>query len=179
MGLGRVPPCYTVLRCTSAYCRALPLCRRALLYLQELAEELTSVCQPPAPTEGPQEPQRVQRKRRRKKEEEDANSDDPTQDADFVPSKDVLLQAEEEEESDAALSEESELEPLRGHSVRTSSGGVRRRAFPLLLLALRARSVKVSCRWLCVCVCPSQSSSSGQICPATGSCRGNIALCTA
>lgn len=95
----------------------------ALLYLQELAEELTSVCQPPAPTEGPQEPQRVQRKRRRKKEEEDANSDDPTQDADFVPSKDVLLQAEEEEESDAALSEESELEPLRGHSVRTSSGG--------------------------------------------------------
>ncbi|POI22313.1 hypothetical protein CIB84_013941, partial [Bambusicola thoracicus] len=95
----------------------------ALLYLQELAEELTSVCQPPAPTESPQEPQRVQRKRRRKKEEEDANSDDPSRDADFVPSKDVLLQAEEEEESDAALSEESELEPLRGHSVRTSSGG--------------------------------------------------------
>uniref|UniRef100_A0A669Q518 General transcription factor 3C polypeptide 2 n=1 Tax=Phasianus colchicus TaxID=9054 RepID=A0A669Q518_PHACC len=90
------------------------LCRRALLYLQELAEELTSVCQPPAPTEDPQEPQRVQRKRRRKKEEEDANSDDPTQDADFVPSKDVLLQAEEEEESDAALSEESELEPTVG-----------------------------------------------------------------
>ena len=93
----------------------------------------------------------------RKKEEEDANSDDPTQDADFVPSKDVLLQAEEEEESDAALSEESELEPLRGHSVRTSSGGVRRRAFPLLLLALCAISVKVSCRWLCVCVCVSLS----------------------
>ncbi|OXB55584.1 hypothetical protein ASZ78_005133 [Callipepla squamata] len=117
-----------VLRCwsTSTYSRALPLCHRALLYLQELAEELTSVCQPPASTEGPQEPQRVQRKRRRKKEEEEgANSDDPTQDADFVPSKDVLLQAEEEEEeeSDTALSEESESEPLRGHSVRASSGG--------------------------------------------------------
>lgn len=143
LGLGWVPLCYTdgCCWCTSTYCHMLPLCHRALLYLQELAEELTSVCQPPAPTESPQEPQRVQRKRRRKKEEEDANSDDPTQDADFVPSKDVLLQAEEEEESDAALSEESELEPLRGHSVRTSSGGVRRRASPLLLLALCATSV--------------------------------------
>ncbi|NXK57186.1 TF3C2 factor, partial [Chauna torquata] len=96
----------------------------ALLYLQELAEELTSVYQTPAPSEGAQEPERVQKKRRRKKEEE-TDSDDPTRDADFVPSKEVLLQAEEEEEegSDAPLSEvsEPELEPLRGHSVKMSS----------------------------------------------------------
>ncbi|KAI6059753.1 General transcription factor 3C polypeptide 2 [Aix galericulata] len=100
--------------------------RVALLYLQELAEELTSAYQPPAPNEGAQEPEpeRVQKKRRRKKEEE-TDSDDPAQDTDFVPSKEVLLQAEEEEGSDAALSEvsESELEPLRRHSMRTSSAG--------------------------------------------------------
>uniref|UniRef100_A0A8C3BS02 General transcription factor 3C polypeptide 2 n=1 Tax=Cairina moschata TaxID=8855 RepID=A0A8C3BS02_CAIMO len=100
--------------------------RVALLYLQELAEELTSAYQPPAPNEGAQEPEpeRVQKKRRRKKEEE-TDSDDPAQDTDFVPSKEVLLQAEEEEGSDAALSEvsESELEPLRRHSTRTSSAG--------------------------------------------------------
>uniref|UniRef100_A0A8B9W2N5 General transcription factor IIIC subunit 2 n=1 Tax=Anas zonorhyncha TaxID=75864 RepID=A0A8B9W2N5_9AVES len=97
-----------------------------MLYLQELAEELTSAYQPPAPNEGAQEPEpeRVQKKRRRKKEEE-TDSDDPAQDTDFVPSKEVLLQAEEEEGSDAALSEasESELEPLRRHSTRTSSAG--------------------------------------------------------
>ncbi|XP_035424223.1 general transcription factor 3C polypeptide 2 [Cygnus atratus] len=98
----------------------------ALLYLQELAEELTSAYQPPAPNEGAQEPEPecVQKKRRRKKEEE-TDSDDPAQDADFVPSKEVLLQAEEEEGSDAPLSEvsESELEPLRRHSMKTSSAG--------------------------------------------------------
>lgn len=103
-------------------------CSRALLYLQELAEELTSAYQPPAPNEGAQEPEPecVQKKRRRKKEEE-TDSDDPAQDADFVPSKEVLLQAEEEEGSDAPLSEvsESELEPLRRHSMKTSSAGVR------------------------------------------------------
>uniref|UniRef100_A0A8B9EBN1 General transcription factor 3C polypeptide 2 n=1 Tax=Anser cygnoides TaxID=8845 RepID=A0A8B9EBN1_ANSCY len=101
-------------------------CSRALLYLQELAEELTSAYQPPAPNEGAQEPEPecVQKKRRRKKEEE-TDSDDPAQDADFVPSKEVLLQAEEEEGSDAPLSEvsESELEPLRRHSMKTSSAG--------------------------------------------------------
>ncbi|XP_064911490.1 general transcription factor 3C polypeptide 2 isoform X6 [Columba livia] len=103
----------------------------ALLYLQQLAEELSSVCQPPAPTEGAQEPapelERVQKKRRgrRKKEKEETDSDDPAGDADFVPSKEVLLQAEEEEGSDAPLSEvsEPELEVLRGQGGKTSPTG--------------------------------------------------------
>lgn len=107
-------------------------CPRALLYLQELAEELTSVYQAPVPTEGAQEPEpepeRIQKKRRsRRRKEEETDSDDPAQDADFVPSKEVLLQAEEEEGSDAPLSEvsEPELEPLRGHGGKVSSAGVR------------------------------------------------------
>uniref|UniRef100_A0A8D0FG77 General transcription factor 3C polypeptide 2 n=1 Tax=Strix occidentalis caurina TaxID=311401 RepID=A0A8D0FG77_STROC len=94
----------------------------ALLYLQELAEELTSVYQPPAPAEGAQELEpeleRIQKKRRNQRRKEETDSDDPARDADFVPSKEVLLQAEEEEEgSDAPLSEvsELELETLRGH----------------------------------------------------------------
>ncbi|XP_075000785.1 general transcription factor 3C polypeptide 2 isoform X2 [Calonectris borealis] len=102
----------------------------ALLYLQELAEELTSVYQPPAPTEGAQEPEpeleHIQKKRRsRRRKEEETDSDDPARDADFVPSKEVLLQAEEEEGSDAPLSEvsEPELESLRGHGGKTSSAG--------------------------------------------------------
>ncbi|GAB0185204.1 general transcription factor 3C polypeptide 2 [Grus japonensis] len=100
----------------------------ALLYLQELAEELTSVYQPPAPTEGAQEPEleHIQKKRRsRRRKEEETDSDDPARDADFVPSKEVLLQAEEEEGSDAPLSEasEPELEALRGHGGKVSSAG--------------------------------------------------------
>nr|XP_025971591.1 general transcription factor 3C polypeptide 2 [Dromaius novaehollandiae] len=100
----------------------------ALLYLQELAEELTSVYQPPAPAEGAQEPEleRVQKKRRsRRKKEEEIDGDDPVRDADFVPSEEVLLQAEEEEGSDAPLSEVSESEPEapRGHSAKMSSAG--------------------------------------------------------
>ncbi|KAM9617176.1 general transcription factor 3C polypeptide 2 isoform 1-T1 [Morphnus guianensis] len=100
----------------------------ALLYLQELAEELTSVYQPPAPTEGAQEPdpECIQKKRRsRRRKEEETDSDDPARDADFVPSKEVLLQAEEEEGSDAPLSEvsEPELEVVRGHGGRMSSSG--------------------------------------------------------
>ncbi|XP_042659125.1 general transcription factor 3C polypeptide 2 isoform X2 [Tyto alba] len=102
----------------------------ALLYLQELAEELTSVYQPPAPTEGAQEPEpqlgRIQKKHRsRRRKEEETDSDDPARDADFVPSKEVLLQAEEEEGSDAPLSEvsEPELEALRGHGGKVSSAG--------------------------------------------------------
>ncbi|XP_061846350.1 general transcription factor 3C polypeptide 2 [Colius striatus] len=100
----------------------------ALLYLQELAEELTSVYQPPAPTEGAQEPEpaleRTQKQRRsRRKKEEEADSDDATRDADFVPSKEVLLQAEEEEGSDSPLSEasEQELEVLREHGAKVPS----------------------------------------------------------
>ncbi|NXH66911.1 TF3C2 factor, partial [Hydrobates tethys] len=102
----------------------------ALLYLQELAEELTSVYQPPAPTEGAQEPEleleHIHKKRRsRRRKEEETDSDDPARDADFVPSKEVLLQAEEEEGSDAPLSEvsEPELESLRGHGGKMSSAG--------------------------------------------------------
>lgn len=111
-------------------------CPRALLYLQELAEELTSVYQPPAPTEGAQEPEleHIQKKRRsRRRKEEETDSDDPARDADFVPSKEVLLQAEEEEGSDAPLSEasEPELEALRGHGGKVSSAGVRVRGLCL------------------------------------------------
>ncbi|NWX17245.1 TF3C2 factor, partial [Aegotheles bennettii] len=100
----------------------------ALLYLQELAEELTSVCQPPAPTQAAQEPEpeHVPKRRSRRRKEEEGDSDDPTRDADFVPSKEVLLQAEEEEEgSDAQLSEasEPELEAPRAHGGKASATG--------------------------------------------------------
>lgn len=101
-----------------------------MLYLQELAEELTSVYQPLAPNEGTQEPEsdssrKKRRSRRRKEEEADDDDDDPSQDVDFVPSEEVLLQAEEEE-SDLLLSEVSESEPeaVRGHSLRMPSAGV-------------------------------------------------------
>ncbi|XP_062429128.1 general transcription factor 3C polypeptide 2 [Rhea pennata] len=102
--------------------------RVALLYLQELAEELTSVCQLPASTEDTQEPEleHAQKKRRsQRKKEEETDGDDPVRDADFVPSEEVLLQAEEEEGSDAPLSEVSESEPeaVRGHGAKTSSAG--------------------------------------------------------
>ncbi|XP_064002552.1 general transcription factor 3C polypeptide 2 isoform X1 [Pogoniulus pusillus] len=99
----------------------------ALLYLQDLREDLTSVYQPPPPTESAQEPEAelepVQKKRRkRRKKEEETDSDDVTQDADFVPSKEVLLEAEEEG-SDGPLSEvsEPELETPQGHSGKASS----------------------------------------------------------
>nr|XP_014425474.1 general transcription factor 3C polypeptide 2 isoform X3 [Pelodiscus sinensis] len=101
----------------------------ALLYLQELAEELTSVYHPLPPNVGPQEPEsdssRKKRRSRRRKEEPD--DDDPSQDVDFVPSEEVLLQAEEEEESDILLSEVSESEPdaVRGHTPRMSSAGAK------------------------------------------------------
>lgn len=105
-----------------------------MLYLQELAEELMSACQPPAPAEGAlePEPEHVQRKRRsRRRKEEDTDSDDPTRDADFVPSQEVLRAEEEEEEeeegSDTLFSEasEPELEAPRGHGGRTAATGVR------------------------------------------------------
>ncbi|XP_027525285.1 general transcription factor 3C polypeptide 2 isoform X2 [Corapipo altera] len=103
----------------------------ALLYLQELAEELMSVCQPPAPTEEAPEPEPkcVQGKHRsRRRKEEDVDSDDPARDADFVPSQEVLQAEEEEEEeegSDVMLSEasEPELETPRGHSGRPAATG--------------------------------------------------------
>uniref|UniRef100_A0A8C0ITY7 General transcription factor 3C polypeptide 2 n=1 Tax=Chelonoidis abingdonii TaxID=106734 RepID=A0A8C0ITY7_CHEAB len=101
---------------------------RALLYLQELAEELTSVYQPLASNEGPQESEsnssRKKRRSRRRKEEE-TDEDDLSRDVDFVPSEEVLLQAAEEEESDVLLSEVSESEPeaVRGHTPRMPSAG--------------------------------------------------------
>ncbi|XP_053795716.1 general transcription factor 3C polypeptide 2 isoform X3 [Vidua chalybeata] len=98
----------------------------ALLYLQELAEELMPACQPPAPAKGTPEPERSQRKRRsRRRKEEDADSDDPAQDADFVPSQEVLRAEEEEEGSDTLSSEasEPELEAPRGHGGRTAATG--------------------------------------------------------
>lgn len=62
----------------------------------------------------------------------ETDGDDPSQDADFVPSAEVLLQAEEEEEeeeeeSEALLSRVSELEPdiPRRHSLKAASAGVR------------------------------------------------------
>lgn len=123
-----------------------------MLYLQELAEELTSVYQPPAPTEGAQEPElaRVQKKRQsRRRKEEETDSDDPAQDADFVPSKEVLLQAEEEEGSDAPLSEasEPELEALRGHGGKVASAGVRAGSLPWpLLWSCMSNTKCLSCR---------------------------------
>ncbi|KAM6432735.1 general transcription factor 3C polypeptide 2 [Rhynochetos jubatus] len=96
----------------------------ALLYLQELAEELTSVCQPPAAPRGAQEPERGQKKRRsRRRPEEGTDSDDPARDADFIPSLEVLAE-EEEEGSDAPLSEasEPELEPLPAHGAKAAAG---------------------------------------------------------
>lgn len=104
-------------------------CCRALLYLQELAEELMPVCQPPALAKGTPEREHGQRKRRgRRRKEEDTDSDDPAQDADFVPSQEVLQEEEEEEEgSDTLFSEasEPELEAPRGHGGRTAATGVR------------------------------------------------------
>ncbi|XP_074847689.1 general transcription factor 3C polypeptide 2 isoform X2 [Carettochelys insculpta] len=101
----------------------------ALLYLQELAEELTSVYQPLPSNVGPQETEsdgsRKKRRSRRRKEEE-PDDDSLSQDVDFVPSEEVLLQAEEEEEeSDILLSEVSESEPeaVRGHTQRMPSAG--------------------------------------------------------
>ncbi|XP_062979732.1 general transcription factor 3C polypeptide 2 [Elgaria multicarinata webbii] len=87
----------------------------ALLYLQELAEELTSVYQPPLcheTSEGSPGPQEPGRKRRGRKGHEPK-----VEDEDFVPSEEGLLleeeEEEEEEESDLLLSDasESELEP--------------------------------------------------------------------
>ncbi|XP_048371687.1 general transcription factor 3C polypeptide 2 isoform X1 [Sphaerodactylus townsendi] len=91
----------------------------ALLYLQELAEELTSVCQPPTQgtSEPPLVPQEPSKKRRGRKPHEQKLENE---DVDFVPSEEGLLQAaeeEEEEENDLLLSEVSEPEPeqsLRG-----------------------------------------------------------------
>ncbi|NXQ48118.1 TF3C2 factor, partial [Catharus fuscescens] len=100
----------------------------ALLYLQELAEELMPACQPPAPARGVPEPEHVRRKRRgRRRKGEDTDSDDPARDADFVPSQEVLPAEEEEEEegSDTLFSEasEPELEAPRGHGGRTAATG--------------------------------------------------------
>lgn len=134
----------------AAYLQAPPWCCRALLYLQELAEELMPACQPPAPARGVPEPEHVRRKRRgRRRKGEDTDSDDPARDADFVPSQEVLQAEEEEEEgSDTLFSEasEPELEAPRGHGGRTAATGVRAGALP-------------------GCLCPSTNSSRCLCCP--------------
>lgn len=72
---------------------------RALLYLQELAEELTSAYQAPPcnetsnDTPGSEEPSR-KRRGRKPKEQKLGNEED----VDFVPSEESLLQEEEEED---------------------------------------------------------------------------------
>lgn len=85
---------------TLAFCRA-------LLYLQELAEELTSVYQPPPCHERVEVPPGSEggpaRKRRGRKPQE--HNGENEEDADFV-----LQEEEEEEESDLMLSETSESE---------------------------------------------------------------------
>ncbi|NWJ06088.1 TF3C2 factor, partial [Crypturellus undulatus] len=72
------------------------------------------------------EPEPAPRRRRGRRAREAADGDDPARDADFVPSAEVLLQDEEEEEgSDAALSDASEPEPeaLRGPGARAAPAG--------------------------------------------------------
>uniref|UniRef100_A0A8D0GHC9 General transcription factor 3C polypeptide 2 n=1 Tax=Sphenodon punctatus TaxID=8508 RepID=A0A8D0GHC9_SPHPU len=99
----------------------MPLCvPRALLYLQELAEELTSVYQPAPPGEAPEgsrepEPDGPWRKRRRRRSKKRWGEEEPEDDADFVPSA--------EGESDLLLSEASESEPelLQGPSVQVAA----------------------------------------------------------
>ncbi|XP_077186150.1 general transcription factor 3C polypeptide 2 isoform X2 [Paroedura picta] len=91
----------------------------ALLYLQELAEELTSAYQPSTQgtSESPLEPQQPVKKRRGRKPHDQKLENDG--DADFVPSEEGLVEAaeaEEEEESDLLLSEASE--PELEHSPR-------------------------------------------------------------
>lgn len=69
---------------------------RALLYLQELAEELTSAYQAPPCNETPKDTPRTEepsRKRRGRKPKEQK-----LEDVDFVPSEESFLQEEEEEE---------------------------------------------------------------------------------
>ncbi|NXG24773.1 TF3C2 factor, partial [Grallaria varia] len=132
----------------------------ALLYLQELAEELMSVYQPPAPAGEAPEPEHVQRKRRRRKEE-DTDSDDNARDADFVPSQEVVQADEEEEEeeeeegSDVMLSEasEPELEAPRGHGGRTAATGrskplcrgIAPNGFPNSIMAPVEKSSSLTC----------------------------------
>ncbi|XP_054828787.1 general transcription factor 3C polypeptide 2, partial [Eublepharis macularius] len=97
----------------------------ALLYLQELAEELTSAYQPPThgTSESPLRPEEPSKKRRGRKPHEQKLEND--EDADFVPPEEGLVQAEEEEEEESELllseASESELE----HSPR---GAVRSKA---------------------------------------------------
>lgn len=115
---------------------------RALLYLQELAEELTSAYQPSTQgtSESPLEPGEPARKRRGRKPHEQKLENDG--DADFVPSEEGLVEAaEEEEESDLLLSEASEPEPeqsLQGAAVTQCSSTFMFRG-PSCLILLRQR----------------------------------------
>nr|XP_008122480.1 PREDICTED: general transcription factor 3C polypeptide 2 [Anolis carolinensis] len=79
----------------------------ALLYLQELAEELSSVCQAPPCSEASEDapkPEEPGRKPRGRKPRRDTSEED----ADFVPPEEGLLQEEEEEEDEEYQEEEEE-----------------------------------------------------------------------
>ncbi|XP_028928174.1 general transcription factor 3C polypeptide 2 isoform X2 [Ornithorhynchus anatinus] len=100
--------------------------RVALLYLQELAEELTSALPPhasyPESSELSDHPKRGRgRGRRGEEEEEEEEEDDTTRDADFV----VQAEAEDGEESEPLSEGSSDSEPaaFRGGGVRSSSSG--------------------------------------------------------
>ncbi|NXA44065.1 TF3C2 factor, partial [Eudromia elegans] len=94
----------------------------------ELAEELRSACPATAtaarpPESGTGTERGTESPPRKRRAQRAPDGDDPAHDADFVPSAEVLLQAEEEEEegSDAPASDASGSEPeaLRGHGTRT------------------------------------------------------------
>lgn len=72
---------------------------RALLYLQELAEELTSAYQAPPCNETPKDTPKTEepsKKRRGRKPKEQKLENE--EDVDFVPTEESFLQEEEEEE---------------------------------------------------------------------------------
>ncbi|XP_042302863.1 general transcription factor 3C polypeptide 2 isoform X2 [Sceloporus undulatus] len=83
----------------------------ALLYLQELAEELTTMCQAPPSSETSKDTPRhteepIKKRRGRKPREQKTETEE---DEDFVPSEEVLLEEEEEEEEDDDDEDESDL----------------------------------------------------------------------
>uniref|UniRef100_A0A670YSP7 General transcription factor 3C polypeptide 2 n=1 Tax=Pseudonaja textilis TaxID=8673 RepID=A0A670YSP7_PSETE len=105
--------------------------KAALLYLQELAEELTSAYQAPPCNEIPKETPRTEdppRKRRGRKPKEQKLEKE--EDVDFVPSEESFLQEEEEEEhydlvmNEAMKSEKesSSCKPVRSKAQRREFG---------------------------------------------------------
>ncbi|XP_069461585.1 general transcription factor 3C polypeptide 2 isoform X2 [Ambystoma mexicanum] len=111
--------------------------KAAMVYLQELAAELTSSCPPPAPVSEPEkekeetaepEPESpVQKKRGRKKKRSDWDEDDVSQDADFVLSDELIRREDDEEvyeDANDPLPEghDPEMASLRRSLGRSSTG---------------------------------------------------------